>query len=203
MGICPLVESAARIPALAAAGARYAQLRCKSKDRAFIEAEITKAAALARASGLRLIVNDHWSYCCRQPAGFVAGVHLGQEDLRGADVAAIHRKGLLLGVSAHGYAEAARALAAAPGYVSFGPVHPTMSKVLEHPPLGIEGFARLCRGLPVPAIAIGGIKPATLPELAAAGAAGAAAIQAAATAAGLRELCAAWKAAAAASPPCK
>lgn len=192
MGICPVVESAARIPSLAAAGARWAQLRCKSADRGYIEAEISKAAALARASGLRLIVNDHWACCCRREAGFVAGVHLGQEDLRSADVAAIHRKGLLLGVSAHGYAEAARALAAAPGYVSFGPVHPTMSKVLAHPTLGIEGFARLCRGLPVPAIAIGGVKPATIPALAAAGAAGAAAIAAAATADGLRSLCAAW-----------
>lgn len=192
-GVCPIVDSAARIPALASAGARWAQLRCKLDDRAAVEAEITKAAALARASGISLIVNDHWAYCCGQQSGFVAGVHLGQEDLRAADLAAIHAAGLLLGVSAHNYAEAAAALAAAPGYVSFGPVHPTMSKQVAQPPLGVDWLRRLCAGLPVPAIAIGGMRPERLAAVAACGVAGVAAIEAAATVEGLRALCAAWE----------
>ena len=191
-GVCPIVDSAARIPALANAGARWAQLRCKLEDRAAIEAEIAKAAALARASGISLIVNDHWAYCCGQQGGFVAGVHLGQEDLQAADVESIHAAGLLLGVSAHNYAEAAAALAAGPGYVSFGPVHPTMSKQVVQPPLGMAWLRRLCTGLPVPAIAIGGMRPARLAAVAACGVAGVAAIEAAATTEGLRALCAAW-----------
>lgn len=191
-GVCPIVDSAARIPALASAGARWAQLRCKLEDRAAVEAEITKAAALARASGISLIVDDHWAYCSRQQPGFVAGVHLGQEDLQTADLDAIHAAGLLLGISAHNYAEAAAAMAAGPGYVSFGPIHPTMSKQVVQPPLGVDWLRRMCAGLPVPAIAIGGMRAERLAAVAACGVAGVAAIEAAASTEGLRELCAAW-----------
>jgi len=53
-------------------------------------------------------------------------IHLGQEDLDTADIPAIRRAGLRLGVSTHDAAELERALALGPDYVALGPVYTTI-----------------------------------------------------------------------------
>ena len=53
-----------------------------------------------------------------------------------ADLPAIRRAGLRLGVSTHDEAELDRALAAAPDYVALGPIYPT---ILKQMPLGAAG----------------------------------------------------------------
>ena len=49
----------------------------------------------APPAGAPLVVNDHWRIAIDEGCDFV---HLGQEDLDGADLAAIRRAGLRLGV---------------------------------------------------------------------------------------------------------
>jgi thiamine-phosphate pyrophosphorylase len=102
------------------------------------------------------VVNDYWR------AAIAAGarhLHLGQEDLADADVAAIRKAGLTLGISTHDDAELETALAAKPDYVALGPIFPTTLKSMRFAPQGIpkitEGKKRVGH---LPLVAIGGIK---------------------------------------------
>ena len=98
-------------------------------------------------------------------------VHLGQEDLAGADLAAIRRSGLRLGISSHDEVELAKALAAKPDYVALGPVFPTLLKKMPWAPQGLEKLD-LWRGKigDLPLVAIGGLTPERAAECLRAGA---------------------------------
>jgi thiamine-phosphate pyrophosphorylase len=89
-----------------------------------------------------------------------AWVHLGQDDLRSADLRAIRAAGLRLGISTHDHAELDTALAARPDYVALGPVYPTTLKVMRWAPQGLarvsEWKERIGR---TPLVAIGGLTP--------------------------------------------
>ena len=65
------------------------------------------------------------------------GVHLGQEDLDSADLAALRQAGVRLGLSTHTPAELARAQAVQPSYLAIGPVYPTTLKVMPYEPVGL------------------------------------------------------------------
>jgi thiamine-phosphate pyrophosphorylase len=110
-----------------------------------------------------LFINDHWQAAIDAGA---YGVHLGQEDLDTADLAAIRRAGLRLGLSTHGYAEMCRADAAGPSYIAMGAVFPTTLKAMQTAPQGtgrLMAYARLLRHHSL--VAIGGIDEARLPEV--------------------------------------
>jgi thiamine-phosphate pyrophosphorylase len=104
-----------------------------------------------------LIVNDYWREALDQG---VRVVHLGQEDLAAADVAAIHASGCYLGISTHSEAELDVALAAMPAYVALGPIYETKLKAMTWQPQGLARIAqwkRLAAGMPL--VAIGGLTP--------------------------------------------
>jgi thiamine-phosphate pyrophosphorylase len=90
-------------------------------------------------------------------------VHLGQEDLAGADLAAIRQAGLRLGLSTHDRRELAVALDAKPDYVALGPVYQTILKKMTWAPQGLERLAewKECVGAR-PLVAIGGLNPGRL-----------------------------------------
>ena len=79
-------------------GVRFVQLRGKDRPETETRAMIAKAQALCRAAGAVLVVNDHWRLAIDAGCDWV---HLGQEDLDTADIAAIRRAGLRLGLSTH------------------------------------------------------------------------------------------------------
>jgi len=151
----PIVDSAAWVARLLGAGARLVQLRIKDKDEAAVGRETREALAICRKAGATLVVNDYWRIAIAEGAEWV---HLGQEDLDTADLAAIRRAGLKLGVSTHDHAELERGLKAGPDYVALGPIYPTISK---EEPLGPQGLAKLTewkrRVAPLPLCAIGGL----------------------------------------------
>ena len=95
------------------------------------------------------------------------GVHLGQEDLEGADLELIRSAGLRLGVSTHSYAEAARALQVKPSYIALGHIFPTNSKRMPSAPQGTVRLAEYARilGRTYPLVAIGGIKTGNAREV--------------------------------------
>ena len=64
-------------------------------------------------------------------------MHLGQEDLASADIAAIKSAGLRIGISTHDEAELATALAALPDYIALGPVYETKLKAMPWAPQGL------------------------------------------------------------------
>jgi N-acetylmuramoyl-L-alanine amidase len=136
-------------------GVRLVQLRVKDRPEFELRAEIIRARDLCRAAGARLIVNDYWRLAIDLDCEFV---HLGQEDLATADLAAIRRHGLRLGVSTHDEAELERALALSPDYVALGPVWPTLLKEMKFAPQGLEKLARWKKRIgDIPLVAIGGL----------------------------------------------
>jgi len=154
IGLYPLLDRAARIEALVGTGVTTVQLRIKDLTGGALIEEIRRAVAIAQAHDLRLFVNDHWREAIEAGA---YGVHLGQEDLAGADLDAMRAAGLRLGISTHGYAELARAKAARPSYIAFGPIFATKTKQVATSPRGLDMLRRVAGTVDRPLVAIGGI----------------------------------------------
>ena len=166
--VYPIVDSAAWVPRLAPAGVRLLQLRIKNQPAAHVVEQIAAAHARCAAAGIQLVVNDYWQQALDLGCDFV---HLGQEDLAAADVTALRRAGVRLGVSTHDEAELERALAVQPDYIALGPVYHTTLKVMPWQPQGLARVGEWKRRIgALPLVAIGGITVARLPEVFAAGA---------------------------------
>lgn len=133
------------------------QLRIKDVAADLLSSQIAGARDLAAAQGAKMIVNDHWEMAIDLGCDFV---HLGQEDLAEADLPAIRRAGLRLGVSTHDQAELDRALSVSPDYVALGPVWPTILKKMPWAPQGLERVSEWKRLVgSTPLCAIGGLTP--------------------------------------------
>lgn len=154
LGIYPIVDSSDKLEPLYACGITTAQLRVKNLEGEALEAEIIHAIHLSRDFDVRLFINDYWGLAIKHAA---YGVHLGQEDIQGADIPAIHDAGLRLGISTHTPDEIEFALGFAPSYVAMGPVFVPISKALVYETLGTEQLARWAESIPYPVVAIGGI----------------------------------------------
>ena len=151
----PIFPSADWLARLLPLGVRLVQLRVKDRPEPETRAEIARAQALCRAAGATLVVNDHWRLAIDAGCTFV---HLGQEDLDTADLPAIRRAGLRLGLSTHDDAELDRALAARPDYVALGPVYPTILKAMRFAPQGLDRVTEWKRRVgDLPLVAIGGL----------------------------------------------
>jgi thiamine-phosphate pyrophosphorylase len=148
-------------------GIRLVQLRIKDKPERVIRVEIVKALALCAEHRCELVVNDYWREAIDLGASFV---HLGQEDLAGADLAAIKADGIKIGVSTHSYEELDKALAAEPDYVALGPIYATSLKAMPWPPQGLPRLAEWRSRVACPLVAIGGITLNRAPIVLAAGA---------------------------------
>jgi thiamine-phosphate pyrophosphorylase len=151
----PIVDSAAWVRRLVGAGARLIQLRVKDKDEAAVAHETREALEICEDAGATLVVNDYWRVAIGEGAPWV---HLGQGDLDGADIPAIRKAGLRLGVSTHDDAELQRALALEPDYVALGPIYPTILKAMAFAPQGLERIGEWKRRVgAIALVAIGGL----------------------------------------------
>ena len=152
----PVVDSVAWVARLALLGAGTIQLRAKNLDDAEALQAVTDALEMTRGTPAKLVVNDYWR------AAIVAGakhLHLGQEDLAGADLAAIREAGLTLGISTHDDDELDTALRAKPDYIALGPIFPTTLKSMRFAPQGIAKISEWKKRIGnIPLVAIGGIK---------------------------------------------
>jgi thiamine-phosphate pyrophosphorylase len=166
--VYPIVDSAAWVGRLTALGVRLVQLRIKEQPAATVLGEIRAAHSSCRARGAQLIVNDYWQLALDAGCDFV---HLGQGDLDGADLGALRRAGVRIGISTHDEGELERALALAADYVALGPIYPTLLKSMPWQPQGLERLGAWKRRIGArPLVAIGGL---TLERLAGVFAAGA------------------------------
>ena len=134
LGLYPVVDSVEWLEKLMPLGITTIQLRIKDQPSDLNE-KIQRAVALANQYQVRLFINDYWQLAIEHGA---YGVHLGQEDLDTADIAAISNAGLRLGVSTHSYYEIARAHAIEPSYIAIGPIYPTTTKVMKFSERGLE-----------------------------------------------------------------
>jgi thiamine-phosphate pyrophosphorylase len=167
----PVVDSVAWVARLALLDVGTIQLRAKELNDSDALQLVRDALAVIRGTPAKLVVNDYWR------AAIVAGarhLHLGQEDLAeltDADLKAIRKAGLTLGLSTHDDAELETALAARPDYIALGPIFPTTLKSMRFAPQGIPKITEWKRRIgDIPLVAIGGIKLEQAAEIYAAGA---------------------------------
>lgn len=153
----PIFDAASWLDRALPLGVKLVQLRIKDRQGDALRAELAMGLALARAHGAALVVNDHWQLAIDLKADWV---HLGQEDLDEADIPAIRRAGIRLGLSTHDHAELDRALSHAPDYVALGPVYPTILKQMKWAEQGLDRVTEWKRLVgDVPLCAIGGLTP--------------------------------------------
>jgi thiamine-phosphate pyrophosphorylase len=164
----PVVDSVAWVARFALLGVGTVQLRAKELNDSEALQIVSDALAVIKGTPTKLVVNDYWR------AAVVAGakhLHLGQEDLADADLAAIRDAGLTLGISTHDDAELETALSAKPDYIALGPIFPTTLKSMRFAPQGIAKITEWKKRIgSLPLVAIGGIKLEQAQEIFAAGA---------------------------------
>jgi len=164
----PVVDSVAWVARLTKLGVGTIQLRAKNLDDAQALQIVTDALAVTEGTPTKLVVNDYWRAAIVASAKYL---HLGQEDLAEADLAAIREAGLSFGISTHDDAELATALAAKPDYIALGPIFPTTLKAMRFAPQGILKITEWKQRVgEIPLVAIGGIKLEQAAEIFGAGA---------------------------------
>ncbi len=151
----PIFDDADWLRRVLPLGVGLVQLRIKDLSDEALKQQIEQAQSLCRDAGAILVVNDHWQIAIDLGCDWV---HLGQEDLDTADIPAIRRAGIKLGLSTHDHAELDRALSHYPDYVALGPVYPTILKKMKWHEQGLEKLTEWKRVIgDIPLIAIGGM----------------------------------------------
>ena len=151
----PVVPDVDWVTRLVPAGVKLVQLRIKEQPDAEVRRQVREAKEVCASHGAQLIVNDYWQAAIDEGC---AWVHLGQEDLLDADVKALRRAGIRIGVSTHDHAELEKGLAVDPDYVALGPIYPTKLKQMPWAPQGparLREWKKLIGDRPL--VAIGGL----------------------------------------------
>jgi thiamine-phosphate pyrophosphorylase len=150
-----IVDSADWIERLVPLGVRLVQLRIKDQPQWIVRSEIRRAKEFCGGFDCQLIINDYWQAAIEEDCDYI---HLGQEDLAGADLAAIKAASIKLGISTHDETELTTALAAAPDYIALGPIYPTKLKQMKWGPQGLSRITQWKAQIAdVPLVAIGGL----------------------------------------------
>ncbi len=151
----PIFDNVSWLERLLPLGIQLVQLRIKDKSDAHIRDQISQAQTLCRDHGTILVVNDYWQIAIELGCDWI---HLGQEDLDDADLAAIRSAGIKLGLSTHDTEELDRALLVNPDYLALGPVYPTILKKMKWHQQGVEKLGEWKAKIgDVPLVAIGGM----------------------------------------------
>ncbi|MXP56519.1 thiamine phosphate synthase [Pantoea sp. Mhis] len=165
LGLYPIVDNVTWIARLLDIGVRTIQLRIKNVKCISIEDNIHQAIILTKQYNARLFINDYWRLAIKYNA---YGVHLGQEDLKYADLKAISQAGLRLGLSTHNDNELNYALMFHPSYIALGHIFPTKTKKMASSPQGLDMLRKQSAHLKskgIPSVAIGGISLQRAPEV--------------------------------------
>jgi len=104
------------------------------------------------------------------------GVHLGDEDLPPAEARRLLGPDRIIGVTVRGAAGAAGAAQAGATYVGLGPVFATRTKEVPAPVMGLERLRSEVQAIPLPVVAIGGIRLESVGAVARTGVHGAAVV---------------------------
>jgi thiamine-phosphate pyrophosphorylase len=170
-----------------AAGAGVDWIQLREKDFSGKEWEELVRESLRRVSRVhastRILVNDRLDVALACGAG---GVHLSENGIPVTDACRLRddffsshsgTRDFLVGVSCHSIGAAMGAARAGADYIYFSPIFYTPSKANYGPPQGLERLRMVCRMVPIPVIAIGGISAENAAGCFQAGAAGVAAIR--------------------------
>ncbi len=149
----------------AAGGVQVFQLREKTlSDRELLE----RAKAVrrwTRAAGVLFVVNDRPDIARLADAD---GVHLGQDDLPVAAARRVVGPDALIGVSTHTAAQVRQAILDGADYLGVGPTFPSRTKPFDHFP-GLAFVSEATALTSLPAFVLGGVEPANMEQVTAAG----------------------------------
>ena len=151
---------------LVARGVQVIQLRAKGME-AGAQVRLAREVRAVIPPDRTFIVNDHPQVALESGAD---GVHLGQGDGSYAAARRLLGPAAVIGLSTHTAEQVAAACALDPTYIGVGPVFSTRTKLDAEPVIGLDGLAALCARATVPTVAIGGIGPAQVGAVLAAGA---------------------------------
>ena len=158
----------------AAAGIDVVQVREPELPDQPLAALVRSVVAEVSGSPTVVVVNDRpdVALSCRAD-----GVHLRADGLSAARVRTLLPRDALIGRSVHSRVEAREsAIEGAVDYLFFGTVFRSGNKAAAHPVQGPAALQAVCQSVSLPVIAIGGVTIDNVGEIAAAGAAGVAAI---------------------------
>ncbi|MBM5807252.1 MAG: thiamine phosphate synthase [Cyanobacteria bacterium M_surface_10_m2_179] len=170
----PSPQLEAVVAAALEGGVRLVQYRAKEGSLAPDGQPITDALRLQQAQALRqlcsrygalFVVNDRIDLALAVDAD---GVHLGQGDLPPALARRLLGPEKLIGRSTHAISQLREAVADGCDYVGVGPVNATPTKPGREP-VGLDYVRQAAAESPIPFFAIGGIEPANLAAVQAAG----------------------------------
>lgn len=152
-----------------AGGIRLIQYREKRPHKSFavMLEECRAIRALTREAGALFLIND---YPCLAQLVDADGVHVGQDDLPVAEVRRLIGPDKLIGLSTHNPEQATAAVQAGADYIGVGPIFATQTKEDVCAPVGLPYLDQVVRHVPLPFVAIGGIKEHNLAEVVAHGA---------------------------------
>ena len=155
------------------AGLRAVQLREKDLEARDLLALADALREATARHAARLLVNDRADVALAARADGVQRTHTS---LPVSALRAIAPAGFLVGASVHSVAEARDAAGQGADFIVFGPVYDTPSKRRYGPPQGLGALEAVAGAVTPPVLAVGGLTPARVPEVLAAGAAGVAVI---------------------------
>lgn len=151
----PIAPDAETAIAYINAGIYFLQIRIKDMPQEMIEESLQKVIPYAQKHGSILVVNDYWQEAINYGADYV---HLGQEDLCNADIDALKKANISLGISTHDQKELDNALSHNPDYIALGPIYHTQLKAMKCKPQGLEKIGKWKHQIgSIPLVAIGGI----------------------------------------------
>ncbi|MBI4806220.1 MAG: thiamine phosphate synthase [Desulfovibrio sp.] len=145
------------------AGVKVVQYREKDKKAGAMYDECLVLRDMTRQAGATFIINDHIDLALLTEAD---GVHIGQEDLPPAAVRKLIGPGRIIGLSTHGPGQARAAQTSGlVDYIGVGPIFATKTKKDVCDPVGFEYLDYVVEHVPMPFVAIGGIKEGNLAEV--------------------------------------
>ena len=151
----PIFDNSSWLERLLPSGIKLVQLRVKDLPIDIVKEELTHSKAICDSYNTTLIVNDYWELAMELGCDWV---HLGQEDLDEADVNALKKRDIKLGISTHDKKELDRALALEPDYIALGPVYPTILKKMKWHQQGLPRVTEWKKYIKdIPLVAIGGM----------------------------------------------
>ena len=156
-----------------AAGLPAVQVREKDLGAAELAVLCRRIRGLTQDTRALLIVNDRVDVALAVGA---EGVQRTATSLTVEDIRAIADKRLRIGASIHSLPDALQAELEGADWLVFGPVYDTPSKRMYGPPQGLDKLARVAAAVRLPVVAIGGITPARVRDVRAAGARGVAVV---------------------------
>ena len=156
------------------AGATVVQLRAKHLNSRELYDAAMSLGEIVKDTRTTLLVNDRVDIAL---AADSHGVHLGQDDLHPSDAREILGPNAVIGFSTHNLEQIAEAARLPLDYIAFGPVFETSTKENPDPVVGTDLLVKAVAAAgSIPVVAIGGIGPENVSEIAPAGASAAAVI---------------------------